>query len=234
MGWKPKLMRFLRWSLLLIVLHLGYLGAGFLSAREFAWWVVPALTLVTTTAVFVAKKVGPSPRASIVLAGVGITVVALIALAGMETPGIYVLFAMVGCLIGLAVGIIISTTKGSERSKVVRALRWALFMLVAGFASWLWDSAAKWLLPPVSPDWLNWAIVALVLVVNRAISISVAALVAPSHRAVVILLTAALGYAMIFWINELFEDFPYSLLGVPGSSPREHIYTLGFSRGESA
>jgi hypothetical protein len=50
----------------------------------------------------------------------------------------------------------------------------------------------------------------------------------------VILLTAALGYAMIFWINELFEDFPYSLLGVPGSSPREHIYTLGFSRGESA
>ena len=135
MGWKPKLMRFLRWSLLLIVVFLGYLGAGFLSTREFAWWVIPALTLVTTTAVFVAKKVGPSPRASIVLAGVGITVVALIALAGMETPDRYVLFAMVGCLIGLALGIVISTTKGPERSKVVRALRWALFMLVAGFAS---------------------------------------------------------------------------------------------------
>jgi hypothetical protein len=143
MSRKPKLMRFLRWSLLLIVLFLSYLGAGFLSAREFTWWIVPALTLVTTTAVFVAKKLGPSPRASIVLAGVGITVVALIALAGMETPARYVLFATVGCLIGLAVGVIISTTKGPERSKIVRALRWALFLLVAGFASWLWDSAAK-------------------------------------------------------------------------------------------
>ena len=30
-----------------------------------------------------------------------------------------------------------------------------------------------------------------------------------------------------FWNNELFEDFPYSLLGVPGSSPRDAYLYLG-------
>jgi hypothetical protein len=72
---KPKLMRFLRWSLLLIVAFLGYVLAVYLSAREFTWWIVPALMLVTATTVIVAKKVGTSPRVSIVLAGVGILVV---------------------------------------------------------------------------------------------------------------------------------------------------------------
>ena len=206
MGWKPKLMRVLRWSLLLIVLLLAYYGTGFLSAREFVWWLVPALTLVTTTAVFVAMKVGPSSRASIVLVGVGITGVAGSGLASMGNPDRYVLFAVVGCLIGLAIGILISTTKGPERSKVVRALRWALFLLVAGYASWLWDSAAKLLLSPVSPAWLNWAIVALVLVVSGALFISIAALVAPSHRAVVILLMAALAYPAPFWNSDLFDS----------------------------
>jgi hypothetical protein len=219
-------MQCLRWGLLLIVLFLGYFGAGFLFAREFTWWIVPALTLVTTTAVFVAKKVGPSPRASIVLAGVGIILVALTALTGMETPSRYVLCATAGCLIGLAIGTIISTTKGPERSKVVHALRWALFWLVAAFASDLWNTAVKLLLSPVSPAWLNWAVVALVLGVSGAIVISVAALVAPSHRAVVILLLAALGYALTFWSDE-FKDFPYSLLGVPDSSPRDAYLYLG-------
>ena len=132
--------------------------------------------------------------------------------------------AIVGCLIGLAIGIIISTTKGPERSKVVRALRWALFLFVAGFASSLWDGAAKLLLSPVSPDWLNWAVVAVVLVVSLAILISVAALVAPSHRAVVILLIAALSYSAVFWGSEISEDFPYSLLGVRDSSSRAYFY----------
>jgi hypothetical protein len=226
MGWKLRLVQALRWGLLLIVLFVGYLGAGFLSAREFTWWIVPALMLVTTTAVFVAKKAGPSPRASIVLAGVGIILVALIALAGAETPGSYMLCATAGCLLGLAIGTIISTTKGPERSKVVRALRWALFLPVAVFASVLWDFAAELLLSPVGPGWLNWAIVALVLGVSGTIFISTAALVAPSHRTVVILLLATLGYASIFW-NYEFYDFPYSLLGEPALSPRDAYLYLG-------
>jgi hypothetical protein len=223
---KPKLMRFLRWTLLLVVAFLGYFLAGFLSAREFTWWIVPALMLITATAVFMARKVGPSPRLSIVLAGVGIVVVTLCSLAVMEVSGRYVFFAFVGCLIGLGLGVIISTTKGSERSKVVRALRWALFLLVSGFVSWLWDAAAELLLSPVSPDWLNWAVVALVLVASVAIFFSVAALVAPSHRPVVILLVAAFFYSAFFWSGESFEGFPYRLLGTPDSHPRDAYFYL--------
>ncbi|HMG34357.1 MAG TPA: hypothetical protein VKM94_10500 [Blastocatellia bacterium] len=227
---KPKLMRFLRWILLLIVTFLGYFIAGFLSWVEFTWWIVPVLILVTAAAVFTARKIGPSPRVSILLAGAGIFLVILFGFLvnhDFAGGGWHVVLAIVGCLIGLAIGVIISTTKGPERSKVVRALRWALFLLVAGFASSLWDGAAKLLLSPVSPDWLNWAVVALVLVVSLAILISVAALVAPSHRAVVILLIAALSYSAFFWGGESFEEFPYSLLRAHDSSPRDAYFYLG-------
>jgi WD40 repeat protein len=59
---------------------------------------------------------------------------------------------------------------------------------------------------------------------ERSNFISVAALVAPSHRVVVILLVAALFYSAFFWASETFEEFPYSLLGVHDPSSRAYFY----------
>ena len=219
--------RFLRWILLLIVASLSYALAGFLPTREFAWWLVPALMLMTATAVFTARKLGPSPRLSIVVVGVGIFVVAILSFVVMEAAGRHILFATVACLIGLAVGVMISTTKGAERNKVVLALRWALFLALAFLASTLWETAAEMLLSPVSPGWLNWATVALVQGMDFALFIFVAAVAAPSHRAVVSLTMAAFIYTVLWVTPESFDTFPYTLLGARDSASYDvYVYYL--------
>src|SRR5262245_65748868 len=112
--------RFLRWILLLIVASLSYALAGFLPTREFAWWLVPALMLMTATAVFTARKLGPSPRLSIVVVGGGILVVAFRSFVVRGAAGRPFPFATAPCWTGPACGATIAPRRGGRGTRAVR------------------------------------------------------------------------------------------------------------------
>ncbi len=219
-----KVWRIMRWILLLPVALSTFFLISFLVGPllEHKWYAVIKWALATAGSIYISSAIAPSPR-------VAISVVALVTI--LLLPFLDFIYSLLELywglgkiddsgdelpldlplwLVGLALGVILSTTKGLERAGVIRSLRWTLFVPIAVSVASGEMGILKWLNNTISlSSKLSHYHAAVLMGVQNTIFISVGGLIAPSHRAAITLLNASLSFigvvfGLLFMHSDLF------------------------------
>ncbi len=237
-----KAWRIIRWILFLPIALSTFFLISFLAGPLFDHksYGVIKWALATAVSIYISKAIAPSPRLAISV--VALVIILLLPFLDFfiypfleaewglgkyadifQSHKPHIVFTM--WLVGLAFGIIFSTTKGIERTRVLYSLRWALFLPIALVAVSGAHDFVEWLDPKISlSSKLGHYYAAVPMGIQSAIFVGVSGLIVPSHRVAIILLNASVSFigvvfGFIFMHSDLFFKYVDTAPDILESAP---------------